>query len=75
MGAVRLPLAGPYRPWARLYVRTDGTLEWVVRLWEFDRPVPRTVGTETLRVFARINGLRELEREIDFEVDRVRRKR
>ena len=75
MGSVRLPLGGPYRPRARLYRRCDGTLEWVVRLWEVDRAVARTVPTEHLLAFARLNGLRALEREIDRELAIARRVR
>jgi len=62
---VRLPIAGPYRPVARLYRFPDGRLLWHVRLWEYDRAVPHLVGTPVLRVFARVNGLRLLEREVD----------
>lgn len=65
IGAVRLPIAGPYRPWARLYLFPDGRTVWVVRLWEYDRAVPHALGTPTLRTFARQNRLTALEREID----------
>jgi hypothetical protein len=75
IGAVRLPLAVPYRPWVRLYARPDGTLEWVVRLWHVDRPVARTVSTETLRAFARRSGLSDFEREIDELLAQARRSR
>ena len=64
IGRVRLPIAGPYRPWARLYELDDGRRLWVVRLWEFDRPVARCFSTATLLGFARLNGLRALESEI-----------
>jgi hypothetical protein len=62
---VRLPIAGPYRPVARLYRFPDGRLLWHVRLWEYDRAVPHLVGTPVLRAFARRNGLPALEREVD----------
>jgi hypothetical protein len=62
---VRLPLAGPYRPAARLYRFPDGRLLWHIRLWEYDRPVPHLVGTPVLIAFARRNRLRSLEEEID----------
>ncbi len=65
VAAVRLPLAGPYRPWARLVRDPDGRLAWVVRLWEGDRAVARVVETETLRRFAERSGLGDLARRID----------
>ncbi|MGI0072170.1 MAG: hypothetical protein ACRECT_08935 [Thermoplasmata archaeon] len=65
IGRLRLPLAGPYRPWARLYLFPDGRLLWTVRLWEHDRAVGHLVRTETLRAFARRNTLPALLREID----------
>ncbi len=71
LGAVRLPLAGPYRPWARLLRLPDGRLAWLVRLWEGDRPVPRLVGTDTLRAFAAINRLPALAAAIDALVARA----
>ena len=57
IGELRLPLAGPYRPWARLYLFPDGRLLWRVRLWEVDRAVAHLVRTDALRTFARVNGL------------------
>jgi len=71
VGAVRLPIAGPYRPWARLYLRANGSVDWTVRLWVVDRPVTRHVDTETLRTFARVNGLGELARELERLLERV----
>jgi hypothetical protein len=65
IGELRLPLAGPYRPWARLYLYPDGRLLWRVRLWESYGPVAHLVRTETLRTFARINGLPALLAEVD----------
>ena len=65
IGELRLPLAGPYRPRARLYLFPDGRLLWHVRLWEYDRPVSHLVRTETLRTFAHLNGLRTTLEEID----------
>ena len=65
IGELRLPLAGPYRPWARLYLFPDGRLLWRVRLWEGYGPVAHLVRTETLRSFARINGLPALLAELD----------
>lgn len=75
IGAVRLPLAGPYRPWARLYARSDGTLDWQVRLWEIDRAVVHHVDSDTLRTFARLNGLRELAEEVEALLERAGRGR
>jgi hypothetical protein len=72
IGELRLPLAGPYRPRARLYLFPDGRLLWHVRLWERDRAVGHLVGTETLRAFARINSLTSLLAEVDRLVDRGR---
>ena len=71
IGEVRLPIAGPYRPRARLYQYPDGRLLWLVRLWVHDRPVPRLVSTAVLREFARMNGLRGLRVEIDHLVARA----
>jgi hypothetical protein len=65
IGELRLPLAGPYRPRARLYLFPDGRLLWHVRLWEYDRAVSHLVRTDTLRAFARINALRVTLAEID----------
>lgn len=65
IGSVRLPIAGAYRPRARLYVEPDGTRVWRVRLWEVDRAVVHWIDTETLRGFARRNRLRALEAELD----------
>ncbi|MCI4339588.1 MAG: hypothetical protein L3J68_04575 [Thermoplasmata archaeon] len=65
IGELRLPLAGPYRPRARLYLFPDGRLLWYVRLWEVDRPVSHLVRTETLRTFARVNALRSTLAEIE----------
>jgi hypothetical protein len=63
---VRLPIAGPYRPVARLFRFPDGRLLWHVRLWEYDRAVPHVVPTAVLRAYARANRLPALEREIDL---------
>jgi hypothetical protein len=71
LGTLRLPLAGPYRPRARLYRYPDGRLLWLVRLWEYDRPVSHLVSTATLRAFARVNRLPALRVEIDALVDRA----
>ena len=57
LGRLRLPIAGPYRPWARLYRLPDHRRLWVVRLWEQDRAVRRVVSTPTLLEFARLNRL------------------
>ncbi|MGD0249692.1 MAG: hypothetical protein ABSB97_02215 [Thermoplasmata archaeon] len=65
IGALRLPIAGPYRPWARLYCLPDGLLTWRVRLWEVDRAIVRCVETEVLRTFARVNRLPVLLDEIE----------
>ena len=72
VGEVRLPVAGPYRPRARLYRYPDGRLLWLVRLWEFDRAVPHLVPTHVLREFARRNGLARLGTEIEDLLDRAR---
>ena len=65
VGEVRLPIAGPYCPRARLYRYPDGRRLWLVRLWEHDRAVPHLVSTGVLREFARVNGLPRLRAEID----------
>jgi hypothetical protein len=64
LGRVRLPLAGPYRPWARLYRLPDGRAVWLVRLWEVDRPRTHLVPTSVLLAFARLNRLPALADEI-----------
>ncbi len=69
LGAVRLPLAGPYRPLATLYELPDGRRLWCVRLWEVDRPVRRCLSTGYLIAFARLNRLDGLEREIRAVAD------
>ena len=71
VGFVRLPIAGPYRPRARLYVYPDGRLVWLLRLWEVDRAVPHLVSTEALRAFARCNDLPEVRAEVDALVERA----
>jgi hypothetical protein len=71
VGWVRLPLAGPYRPAARLYRFPDGRLLWHVRLWEYDRAVPHLVATSVLVTFARRNRLPSLEAAIDRLVRRA----
>jgi len=68
VGTVRLPIAGPYRPVARLYGFPDGRLLWHVRLWEYDHAVPHVFATSVVLAFARANGLRSLEREIEHLV-------
>ena len=65
VGEVRLPLAGPYCPRARLYRYPDGRLLWLVRLWEYDRAVPHLVDTDVLREFAQCNRLPSLRAEVD----------
>jgi hypothetical protein len=65
VGAVRLPLAGPYRPLASLYVGADGVLRWHLRVWHVDRPVAHWFPTEALRAFAEINRLDRVAVEID----------
>ena len=65
LASIRLPIAGPYRPRARLYLFPDGRLLWHVRLWEHDRPVAHLVRTDTLRTFALVNGLRTTLEEVD----------
>jgi len=69
IGELRLPIAGPYRPRARLYRYPDGRLLWLVRLWEYDRPVPHLVSTAVLREFARVNRLPEVRAEVDALVE------
>jgi hypothetical protein len=65
LGRVRLPIAGPYRPWATLYRLPDGRRLWCVRLWDIYRPVRRCLTTGMLVAFARLNGLTALRREIE----------
>ncbi len=71
IGRLRVPLAGPYRPWARLYRLPDGRLLWCLRLWEECRPVPHVVSTGTLLAFARLNRLPDLARRIRALVRRA----
>ena len=71
VGELRLPLAGPYHPRARLYHYPDGRLLWLVRLWECDRAVPHLVSTAVLREFARLNGLPGLRAQVDALVERA----
>lgn len=71
VGELRLPIAGPYHPRARLYRYPDGRLVWLVRLWEYDRAVPHLVATATLRQFACVNGLPRLRAEVDALVERA----
>lgn len=61
VGRVRVPIAGPYRPWARLYRLPDGRHLWTVHLWNVDRVVRRVTSTALLVHFARVNRLPELE--------------
>jgi len=72
VGELRIPLAGPYRPRARLFRYPDGRLLWLVRLWEYDRAVPHLVSTAVLREFASANGLAQLRADIDALVERAR---
>jgi hypothetical protein len=65
IGEVRLPIAGPYRPRARLYLFPDGRTVWVVRLWEYDRPVTHALSTAAVRAYAHQNRLVSLALEID----------
>jgi hypothetical protein len=65
IGRVRLPIAGPYRPWAVLYELPDGRRLWSVRLWDLDRPVTRCLSTGTLLAFARLNRLDSVRSEIE----------
>ena len=71
VGALRLPIAGPYCPRARLFQYPDGRLVWLVRLWERDRAVPHLVSTAVLREFARINRLPAVRAEVDALVERA----
>lgn len=57
VGRVRVPIAGPYRPWARLYRLPDQRRVWVVRLWDRHHAVRRLVSTAVLLEFARLNQL------------------
>ncbi|MFZ0830857.1 MAG: hypothetical protein WCB18_07075 [Thermoplasmata archaeon] len=57
IGRVRVPIAGPYRPWARLYRLPDLRLVWTVRLWDRTRAVRRVTSTPVLLEFARVNRL------------------
>ena len=57
VGRVRLPIAGPYRPWARLYRLPDLRRVWVVRLWDRYEAVRRVASTPALLEFARVNRL------------------
>jgi hypothetical protein len=65
VGALRVPLAGPYRPWAVLFRMPDGRLLWSVRLWEVDHVERRLFSTNVLRAYADRSGLARLRSEID----------
>lgn len=60
LARIRLPLGGPYRPWARLVRFPDGRVLWLVRLWEVDRPVSRLLPTREVRRWADQSGLAAL---------------
>jgi len=64
VGRLRVPIAGPYQPWATLYRLPDGRELWCLRLWDEGGPVRRVVTTSTLLSYARRSRLRELEAEI-----------
>jgi hypothetical protein len=64
VGRLRVPIAGPYRPWATLYRLPDGRELWCLRLWEHGRAERRVVSTATLLSYARRSGLRQLEEEL-----------
>ncbi|MCI4357559.1 MAG: hypothetical protein L3J95_04225 [Thermoplasmata archaeon] len=65
LGRLRLPIAGPYRPWATAYRLPDGRVVWCVRLWSVDRPLLHCLPTSTLRSFCRLNGLAALAVEVE----------
>ena len=65
VGALRVPLAGPYYPRATLFRMPDGRLLWSVRLWEGDHVERRLFSTVVLRAFADRSGLSRLRSEID----------
>ena len=73
LAEVRLPIAGPYRPRARLVRLPSGELAWLVRLWRVVRAVAELVAPEVLRAYLGSGGLRDLLREVDAAVDRARR--
>jgi len=64
LGRVRLPIAGPYRPWATAYRLPDGRVVWCIRLWETDRVVTRCFPNATVREFCRLNRLPSVEAEV-----------
>jgi hypothetical protein len=72
VGRVRVPIAGPYRPWARLYRLPDGRSVWIVRLWDRHQAVRRIASTSTLLAFARLNQLPALAARIRALVRRGR---
>lgn len=57
LGRVRVPLAGPYAPWATIFRMPDGRLLATIRLWEVDRAVRRCLPAERLLAYARRSGL------------------
>lgn len=73
LAEVRLPIAGPYRPRARLLRLPNGELRWRVRLWEVDRPVTRLLPPELVRAYAERAGLRDLVAQLDAAVESARR--
>ena len=56
VGRVRVPIAGPYRPWARVVPTPDLRLVWIVRLGTV---IGRSGGSPPSRAleFARLNHL------------------
>jgi len=73
VGRLRIPLVGPYRPWARLYRLPDGRRVWVVRCWEVDRAVRRVASTADLLAFADRSRLPDLATRIRGLDRRARR--
>jgi hypothetical protein len=57
IGRVRVSIAGPYRPWARLYRLPDLRLVWVIRLWDRHCAVRRLTSTDTLLEYARMHRM------------------
>jgi len=71
MARIRVPLTLTVRPWATLYRLPDGRRWWCVRLREDGTVRTRCVSTARLRAYARINGLRAMEEELDAALARL----
>jgi|HubBroStandDraft_3_1064219.scaffolds.fasta_scaffold55914_2 hypothetical protein len=65
LARLRVPLTLTVRPWATLYRLPDGRTLWCIRLPAHGVVVTRCVASHQLRTYARINGLAQMEHELD----------